>query len=106
MSRFVALFLFVSIGCECVADYLVKRWTLALGWPWFCGSLLMYNAMLLAWMAIVWKTKEISLVGTIWLLLCHVGLIAVGAGIFNEPITIRQGIGIALAMLSLILISI
>ena len=105
MNKFVTIFLLLSIGCECIADYLIKRWTLAASWSWFFGSLLMYNAMLLAWMAIVWKTKEISLVGTIWLLLCHIGLIAVGAGLFHEPITVRQGIGIALAMASLVLIS-
>lgn len=105
MSKFVVSLLFVSIICECFADYFVKRWTLGgSGYFWF--SLLMYNAMLLAWMAIVFETKEISLVGTVWLLLCHIGLIVIGAGIFHEPINLRQCIGITLAMISLILISI
>lgn len=105
-NKFIIIFLFLSIGFECIADYFIKKWSLTLNSRYFLSSLLMYNLMLLSWTAIVFKTKEISLVGTIWLLLCHLGLIFVGIGIFQEPITMKQGIGIALAMIALVLISI
>ena len=107
MTKFIMLWLFISIAFECFGDYFVKKWSLdSASIRMFVYSIVFYNLMLLSWMIVIWKSKEISIVGTIWLLLGHGCLIMVGAGIFHEPLTIKQWCGIGLAAVSLVLMTI
>lgn len=103
---FIIVCLLVSVMFEGFGDYFVKLWSTDPSiYKNFILSLITYNCMLLTWMACIWKSKEISIVGTIWLLLGHGCLILVGAGMFHEVLTIKQWIGVGLAAVSLALMT-
>ena len=107
ITKFIVMWLLISIAFEGGGDYFVKRWSLDVtSVKMFMYSIVFYNLMLLSWMVVIWNSKEISIVGTIWLLLGHGCLIMVGAGIFHEPLTITQWCGIGLAAISLVLMTI
>lgn len=106
MTTVIWIWLLVSVFFECIGDYFLKKWSLnTKDWKRVGFSMMGYNALLIAWIIAMWKSNEISIVGTIWLLLGHGCLILVGAGIFNEPITTTQWCGIGLAVVSLILMT-
>lgn len=68
-------------------------------------SLAAYNLMLVAWMLAIRAVKEITIPGTVWLVLGQLVLVIVGVGIFGELLTIAQKIGIGLSIVALVLLS-
>ena len=59
----------------------------------------------LTWMPALLHKNELAIMGTAWLLLATVATVAIGVFVFGEPLSAKQLIGIALALVALVLLA-
>ncbi len=64
-----------------------------------------YNVMLLFWFLAIRIDKNITVPGTVWLMAGEALLIILGVFFFKEAITVKQYVGIFLALIALFLLS-
>ena len=106
LSLGVTFWLAISIAFEVAGDIGVKEASIQRGWGLWALTILFYNAMLIAWFLAINNAKNITLPGTIWLTMGQLALVGVGCyGLFREKLSGAQIAGVALATISLILLS-
>lgn len=106
ITKLAMFWVAISIFFEGFGDYFAKKWSItSYSMNNFVLAVVTYNLMIVTWLFAVKNSKEISIIGTVWLLLGHGCLILVGAVIFKETLTTAQWIGICLAAVALILMT-
>lgn len=98
MKANVWLWIGISLCFEILGDVFLKRQRLILA----MGA---YNVMLMLWfLAVRIGDNSIALPGTIWLLGGHISLVLIGC-FFGEHLIFRQWLGVVLAFVALLMIS-
>ena len=100
------LWLMLSAFLFGVGEYLSKKWSIEPSVK--LGSLLvsMYALGALAWMPAIYRGRSLSVVGSMWNLLSFCLTLFVGLVIFKETLSTHQMVGVALAFIAIILLSI
>ena len=98
--------LFLSVAFFGVGEYLSKKFALQPSFLLVCCILPMYSLGSLAWLPAIYRGQTLATVGTIWNLLSLLATLVVGLLIFHETLTTTQMVGVFLAFVSIILLSI
>jgi len=89
-----------------VGEYLSKIWGMAPSWKMTICVIIPYIIGVLFWLpALLIGENALAKIGSIWNLLSFCVTIAVGTIIFHEGLTIKNIIGLVLAIISIILLS-
>ena len=105
LERKIAVYamLLIAVTFEVLGDLLFRKWGIEQRWPVFAASLIIYNLGAIAW-GISLRFMQVS-TGIIVLGILNVVFVVIGgAVIFKERITPLQTLGIALGLVSLILV--
>lgn len=100
------LWLLLSVSFFAVGEYLSKKFALHPTATLVFCILPTYSLGSLAWLPAIYRGQVLSTVGTIWNLLSLVATLVVGLYFFHETLTTTQTIGVCLAFISIILLSI
>ncbi len=104
LSLFVAVFLsMVTV----YADYLIKKASLATGftaWPTLLLGMTVYGLTGLGWFFVM-RSVKLSTLGVVYGLTCIIVLTLLSVIVFKEKIHSLEMVGIAFALLSLVLLA-
>ena len=105
MSAKVLFWLAVSVIFEVVGDVLTRSAAGRTNPFWWLAALVTYNAMLVSWLFAVNAAELIAVPGLIWLIGGSTAVVLVGCLGFHERVTSWQIIGIVLAAISMVFLS-
>lgn len=100
------VWLLVSTTFFAVGEYMSKKWGTNPSWTLAIEVTVVYAVGAFLWLPSLLNQGKLSIIGTMWALLGAVLTVAIGIFIFREEVTLRQTIGIALAISSLALLGI
>ncbi len=86
-------------------EYLSKKWGASPTISLTMSVVGIYALGSLAWLPALLHKNELALMGTAWLLLATVGSIVVGVFLFGETLTPLQWVGMAAAMVAMVLLN-
>lgn len=86
-------------------EYLSKKFALSPKITYIIFILIAYSLGTLAWLPAILQKNQLSIVGTIWSVMSLIATIAIGVIIFNEKLSTLGILGIAVAFISIILLS-
>ncbi len=94
-----------------VADALIKKVSISNGWlalkdPWMIAVLLLYLAQVVFFVYVFANGWNLGIVGNLQMVFYSIGVVLLGMLFFGESITLRQGVGIALALIGVILMNV
>ena len=101
----VILWILLSVAFFGMGEYLSKKFALDPSVKLVCTIVPMYALGSLAWLPAIYKGQNLSTVGTIWNLLSLVITLMVGMVIFKETLTTTQLVGVCLAFVAIVLLS-
>jgi len=103
---YVISWLIVSVMFFAIGEYFSKSWALQPTIEKAIVLVIMYVLGTVAWLPAIYRGQIISIVGTIWSVMSLLTTLFVGIVIFHETLTLNQLIGMIMAFLSIILLSI
>ena len=101
----VYAFLVGSLVFYSAGEYYSKIYSLSPNWRLFFLALLMYVLNSALWLPALTAGKSLTIVSTIWNLSYMMTAPIIGLMIFNESVTLWQGVGICMGFLSMLLMS-
>ncbi len=99
------VWLVISALFFAVGDFFSKKFALSPKITYIVFVLLAYSICSLTWLPAILQKNQLSIVGTIWSVMSLVATIAIGVIIFGEKLSTLGIIGIAVALVSIILLS-
>ncbi len=105
MSLYVFIWLFISMVCFGLGEYFSKQLATSLNTKTVIQVLVSYFLATLAWIPAIHRYNVISVVGVIWSVLSILITVILGLIVFKEPVTTFKVVGIILAILSVIFLS-
>ncbi len=112
MSQFLHLaFIILAVIAVAVADVFLKQaavmgnWALTLKSPWLLGALILYLYQILFFTYIFVTGGRLSFVGSLQTALYALIVIGTGIVFFQERLTVLQSVGVCLAVIGAILIT-
>jgi len=99
------VWLIISALFFAVGDFLSKKFALNPKITYVVFVLLAYSLCSLTWLPAILQKNQLSIVGTIWSVMSLIATIAIGVIIFNEELSAIGVIGIIVAFISIILLS-
>jgi multidrug transporter EmrE-like cation transporter len=100
------VWLVVSAIFFAVGEFLSKKFALSPRFLYVILILIIYSLGVLAWLPAILQRNSLSIVGTIWSVLSLLTTILIGVLIFGEKLSTLGIVGIIMAMLAIILLSI
>ena len=100
------VWLLLSTTFFAIGEYMSKKWGANPSWIFAIEVTIVYAIGAFLWLPSLLNNGKLSIVGTMWALLGAVLTVAIGIFIFREEVTIRQTIGIVLAIAALALLGI
>lgn len=85
------------------ADYLGKRWVLGEGANYLVAAFLLCNVSLAAWFVFLRLHGDLGRAAVIWSTTGVVAALAIGTGVFKEPLTLGSKIGVGLSIAGVVL---
>lgn len=106
MSIEVVIYLLIGTVLYSFGDWFSKKYSMAPGfllgfYAWACYALTTF-----CWLPALTKHNSLSLMGTIWAVMTTLTAVLIGVLIFKESLTMIQLVGIVLAVVSIVLLSI
>ena len=87
-------------------DYFSKKWTQSGGdVRWLAYGFGVYAVAIASWFILFWEGKILAQIGPIWTAFQCLLCVVVGVVVFDERLTLLHKIGIALAIMSMLLLS-
>lgn len=99
------VWLVISSICYAIGGYFSKKYALSQDTFLLICLLIAYNIGSITWIPAICQKSDLALVGTLWAVLSSLITIIVGIVIFQESITLLNGIGIFFAIISIIFLS-
>jgi len=100
------LWLFISVLFYAVSEYLSKKWALdRSNWLIVC-ILFFYVTSSAMWLPAIASKNSLVLCGIIWLILATMATIGIGVFIYHEPLTWYQYVGLSMALVAMVLLSV
>lgn len=106
MNLVVFLWLGLSMCCFACGEIMSKKFANTRLYRFAFLNCLASVLSTIAWLPAITKHNILSVVGTIWSLLSVVITVVVGLVLFHEPITLCRVIGLILAFIAIVLLSI
>ena len=104
MGKIPVLALLLISGTGVIAgDVFAKYWSLHQRWPFFVATIICYWASSLFYIPTLLR-EGLVITSIIWSLITLIGFLFVGLIIFRESLTFHQGIGVALGVVSLVIL--
>lgn len=103
---YIISWLLVSVMFFAVGEYFSKAWALHPSYKTALTLVTMYVLGTLAWLPAIYRGQIISVVGTIWSLMSLLMTLFVGVALYHESLSHIQMVGIGLAFIAIILLSI
>jgi drug/metabolite transporter (DMT)-like permease len=97
--------LFLSALFFALGEYLSKLWGENPSLRLTAMVVGVYALGTLSWLPALLHRNELAIMGTAWLLLATVATVVIGFFVFGETLTILQWLGIGLALIALVLLS-
>jgi len=97
--------LIISAIFFAIGEYFSKKFAIEPNWKMLllvCSTYLMGT---LTWLPAIVQTNQLATTGTGWLLLSILATLGIGLGVFHERVNSVQMVGIALAIVALILLN-
>lgn len=105
MNWTIAFWLSCSLLFYCAAEYLSKKWALTQA-NWMAGlAVAGYALNAVCWFPALKNHGSLAVLGSIYAVAYVLGTVAIGWLGFHEIITLRQWLGIGLAIVAIILLS-
>jgi multidrug transporter EmrE-like cation transporter len=101
----VLFWLLVSASCFGIGEYWSKVWSLAPTTPRALLLVFFYILGSLAWLPAIYKGQSLSVVGSIWNIICMGITLYVGLIMFKEPLNHYQMIGLGFALIAIVLLN-
>ncbi len=102
----VMAWLILSAIFFAVGEFFSKKFALAPNWSYVALVVIIYALGTLAWLPAILQKNQLSIVGAIWSVLSLLATVLIGVLIFKEHLNIIGISGIALALISIFLLSI
>lgn len=100
------VWLLLSAVSFAAGEYLSKIWAVKPSW-WFATVVtLVYAVGTYLWLPAMLHKNQLSIMGTLYAIISLVTTLGIGFLVFHESISVTQGIGLALAFVSVILLSV
>jgi len=99
------VWLLLAAAFFAAGEYLSKRWGMHPSLPFAFFVVGVYALGTFAWLPALLHKNQLAIMGTAWLLLAMAATITIGVLVFHEPLNLRQGIGVVLAAVALVLLS-
>jgi multidrug transporter EmrE-like cation transporter len=99
------VWLIISALFFAIGEFLSKKFALSPKITYIIFILITYSLGTLAWLPAILQKNQLSIVGTIWSVMSLIATIAIGVIIFNEGLSAIGVIGIIVAFISIILLS-
>lgn len=96
--------LLLSASGFTLGEYVAKKWALQPSLGLATVVVLTYAVSTLAWLPVLLHKNQISLMGTLWLVLATVATVSVGVFAFHEQLSAVQWVGVGLALAALALL--
>jgi len=105
MNWTITFWLSCSLVFYCAAEYLSKKWTLTQAHWMAALAVLGYALNALFWFPALKNHGSLAVLGSIYAVAYVLATVAIGWLGFHEAITLRQWVGIGLALVSITLLS-
>ena len=99
------VWLVLSALCFATGEFLSKKFALAPSWGYVFIILVPYTLGVLAWLPAILIKNQLSIVGAIWSVLSLAATVLIGVLIFSEKLSMLGIIGLVLAFISVLLLS-
>lgn len=96
--------LLLSAAGFTMGEYASKKWSMHPSLPFTFGVVAIYSLSNFAWLPVLLHKNQISLMGTLWLVLATVATVGVGVFVFGEKLSSLQWVGVGLALGALALL--
>lgn len=73
-------------------------------WRWFAAGFTAYSATSIAWFVLL-RVRKLSTFGTLYPVANALGLVLLGAFLFNEHLSVREWVGLGMALVAMGLLS-
>ena len=98
------VWLLLSGFLNAASEYVSKNWAMHQRWWLLLLIAGLSAASSITWLPALLHKNQISVMGTGWLLIATITTLFTGLIIFGERVSITQGVGLALAVIALILL--
>lgn len=98
--------LLLSAFCFGIGEYWSKVWSLSPTTPKALLLVVFYILGSLAWLPAIYKGQSLSIIGSIWNLICMAVTLCVGIIMFREQINHFQVVGLVFGVIAIILLNI
>lgn len=99
------MWLIISALFFAVGEFLSKKFALAPSFSYVVSIVLVYSLGVLSWLPAILQKNHLSVVGAMWSVLSLVATILIGTIVFDEKLSGIVVIGLALATVSVFLLS-
>jgi multidrug transporter EmrE-like cation transporter len=100
------LWLLLSAGCFGVGEYWSKVWSLSPTMPRAAMLVVCYMLGSLAWLPAIYRGQSLSVIGSIWNLICMAITLVVGLVMFKETLNPTQMVGLGFGVIAIILLNV
>ena len=97
--------LLISVVFYAAGEYYSKKWSEDSTHTNLALLLIAYMTGVCLWLPALKETRTLALTGMLWLLLSIITTIALGVAVFGEKLTVFNWIGVGLAIVACILLS-
>ena len=101
----ISLTLF-GMAAYAVGEYLSKRYAMQPTWALYWSCILAYIFTTIAWLPLILRTNTLAVTSTIWNIGYFIVSIALGVLMFGEKMSPTQIVGLVLAAVAVVLLSI
>ena len=106
MSIEIIIYLLIGTVLYSFGDWFSKKYSMAPGFLLGLAALVSYALTTFCWLPALTKHHSLSILGTIWAVMTTLTAVLIGVLIFKESLTTLQIMGIVLAIISIVLLSI